>query len=107
MNTTQEGIEIVNKVDSSCFQLMIDLFHMNIEDASLELSIREAKESLKHLHLCDSNRHPPGKGHLDFPAIIDVLRKISYTGFLSGEIVPLTDHYMAAKEMIGFLKPLL
>ena len=97
----------MNKVDSSCFQLMIDLFHMNIEDASLELSILEAKESLKHLHLCDSNRHPPGKGNLDFKAIIDVLRRISYAGFLSGEIVPLTDHHTAAKDMIGFLKPLL
>ena len=107
VHTTPEGIEIVNKVNSKHFQLMIDIFHMNIEDTSLESSIMKAKECLRHFHICDSNRYSPGKGHLDFKAIIDALRGISYAGFLSGEIVPLSDHHTAAKDTVEFLKPLL
>jgi sugar phosphate isomerase/epimerase len=107
INTTQEGIEMVKKINSKYFQLMLDLFHMNIEDVSIESSILDANEYVRHIHICDSNRQAPGCGHLDFPGIIRILKRINYQGFLSGEILPIPDDYTAAKLTIEHITPLL
>lgn len=107
INTTQEGIDMVNQIGSKHFRLMLDLFHMNIEDTSIESSILESAKHLRHIHICDSNRHAPGRGHLDFSKIISILKKINYQGFLSGEILPIPDDYSAAKLTIEYSRPLL
>lgn len=107
INTTQEGINMVSRVNCDNFRLMIDLFHMNIEDVSIEGSIRESKKYLGYVHVCDSNRQAPGMGHLDFHKIITALKSIGYSGYLSGEILPIPDDYHAAVLTLKNLKRLL
>ena len=46
---------------------MPDVFHMNIEDASIGGSLKAAKDVIAYVHFADSNRWAPGDGHLDFP----------------------------------------
>ena len=107
INTTREGIDMVKQINSGHFRLMLDLFHMNIEDASIESGILEAGDYLRHIHICDSNRHAPGCGHLNFPGIINTLKKIDYQNFLSGEVLPVPDDYTAAQLTAEYLRPLL
>jgi len=104
INTTEEGIKMVEKVKRANFCLMLDLFHMNIEDVSIEESIFAAKRYLRHIHICDSNREVPGQGHLNFERIIGALKKIGYKGYLSAEIWPVADQDRVAKETIDYLR---
>ena len=82
---------------------MLDLFHMNIEEPSIEDGLRRAEDKLWHVHIADSNRHYPGSGHLDFVSIFEVLRDLDYKGYLSGEMLPIPDPDTAARKTVEFL----
>ncbi len=105
--TVQEGMEILESVEYSNVGLLLDTFHMNIEEPSLYDSIILAKDRLYHFHIADSNRWYPGAGHLDFPKIMDTLRQINYNGFVSAEILPLPDPDVAAKRTVDYMRNLI
>lgn len=82
-------------------KLLCDLFHMNIEETSIPTTLRAVAPHVGHIHFADSNRHAIGLGHLDVKPIVEVLRKIGYQGFLSGEVLPLPNPAAAARQTIG------
>jgi sugar phosphate isomerase/epimerase len=104
IHNAQDGVEWVARVNHPSFGLMLDTFHMNIEDASIETSVREAAECLWHMHVGDSNRLSPGRGHFDFPGMIQTLREVEYTGFLSAEHLAEPDPDTAAQDTIRYLR---
>ncbi len=106
INTLQEGVEFIEKVNMSNVGLLADTFHMNIEEASIYDSIREAKDYIIHVHFADSNRWAPGCGHLDFAKIVETLKEINYQGYISAEILPLPDQDAAAEMTIKTLNKL-
>ena len=105
--TVGEVLDLINRLGSPALGILADTFHMNIEEPSLEGSLRRAGPRLRHVHVADSNRHAPGWGHLDFPALVRVLREVGYTGYLSAEILPRPDPVSAARQAIGHLRPIL
>jgi sugar phosphate isomerase/epimerase len=107
INTTKEGIQFVQKINRKNFGLMLDLFHMNIEDSSIYASFIEAKKYVSHIHVCDNNRQAPGWGHLNFPEIIQVLRAVRYHGFLSAEILQIPNQVRAAEQTSKYLSALI
>ena len=107
INTTQEGIQFVQKINRESFRLMLDLFHMNIEDSSIYGSIIEAGKYINHIHICDNNRRAPGWGHLNFSEIIQTLKAIRYNGFLSAEISQIPDQESAAEHTFKYLSMLI
>jgi sugar phosphate isomerase/epimerase len=104
INSVPEGLEMLKKIGHDNLYLMPDLFHMNIEDASIEANLKMAKDHLAYLHFADSNRLAPGDGHLDFPKIIHTLKDIGYTGFITLEILPHPDPDTAASRGIKYLR---
>ena len=76
---------LVQAIGSPAMKVVGDTFHMNIEETSMAGAIADAGPLLAHLQVEDSNRLSPGGGHIDFPPIIEALRRINYTGFLSFE----------------------
>jgi sugar phosphate isomerase/epimerase len=86
------------------FGLLLDTFHMNIEEPSIEESIRNCGDRIFHFHVADSNRWYPGAGHLNFPSILAALGETGYQGFISGEFLPLPDARTAAQKGIAFLR---
>ncbi len=104
INTVGEAIEFIKKVDFSNIGMLIDTFHMNIEEVSIYESIIKAKDYITHVHLADSNRWAPGSGHLDFAKVIKTLEKIDYKEYVSAEILPLPDPDRAARLTIEHLK---
>ncbi|HEX5220427.1 MAG TPA: sugar phosphate isomerase/epimerase family protein [Verrucomicrobiae bacterium] len=81
-------------------KLLCDLFHMNIEEASLAEALRAAGPLVGHVHFADSNRQAVGWGHTDMKPVIAALREINYTGYLSAEVLPLPDSVVAARQTI-------
>jgi len=107
INSVEEAVDIVEKIDRQNVKLMPDVFHMNIEDTSILNSLRKAKQKVSYVHFADSNRQAPGQGHLDFPKIISTLKDIGYNGFVTVEILPQPDPDTAAKMAINYLRQLI
>jgi D-psicose/D-tagatose/L-ribulose 3-epimerase len=78
--------------------LMLDTFHMNIEEDSFKNTILMSKYSLRHLHFADNNRKMPGFGHIDFDDIISALKDISYSETISYE--PIISNVDYKKDLI-------
>ena len=87
--------------------LLIDTFHMNIEEADLEASVRACAPEIQYVHLSDSNRLYPGGGHTDMKGLLRVLKDIGYVGVLSAEILPLPDKETAAVRWLEATRKLL
>jgi D-psicose/D-tagatose/L-ribulose 3-epimerase len=80
MNTAAEGVAFAERVGSPSCKILLDTFHMNIEEDSLRDSIVEAGDWLGHFHLGETNRRPPGRGRMPWPEIFAALREINYQG---------------------------
>ena len=70
------------RVDQT-IELLIDTFHMNIEEPLIEGAIKMAGPKLGHVHITDSNRRTPGDGHLDYNSILKAIKDTGYNGFLT------------------------
>jgi len=68
--------------------VMIDSFHMNIEENSIPEEIKKATNHLIHVHIADSNRKAAGFGHIDFRSLLQALIDIKYKGYITMEFVP-------------------
>lgn len=87
VNTVEEGLKVADEIGSPALKLLLDTFHMNIEEARIEDSIKRASGRIGHFHVADSNRLAPGMGHLDFRSILTALKDAGYAGFLSAEVI--------------------
>jgi sugar phosphate isomerase/epimerase len=106
VRTAEDGMDLVERVGAGRFGLLLDTFHMNIEEPDIEGSIRSCCDRLFHFHVADSNRWYPGAGHLDFKSILETLSDTGYSGFVSGEFMPKPDSDSAAERNISFLRSL-
>ena len=80
LNEAREGLEYVHAVNRPNVKLMLDTFHMNIEEDSLSDAIRLAGRDLGHLHVGEANRKPPRAGRMPWGEIANALHEIGYNG---------------------------
>jgi sugar phosphate isomerase/epimerase len=104
INNAAQGLELIGRVGADNFGLLLDTFHMNIEEPSIEDSIRQTGGRIFHFHVADSNRWYPGAGHLDFRLLLETLFATGYTGFVSGEFMPVPDAATGAQNAIEHLR---
>jgi sugar phosphate isomerase/epimerase len=88
LNRLDQCLDIIRELDLENVGVMGDTFHMNIDESSIADALRLAGSRLTHVHLADSNRAAPGKGHLDFKPILQALKDINYGGYLTFELLP-------------------
>ena len=104
INNTAQGLELIEHVGADNFGLLLDTFHMNIEEPVIEDSICSCGERVFHFHVADSNRWYPGAGHLDFKSMLNTLFATGYRGWVSGEFLPKPDAETAAQKGITYLR---
>ena len=107
VNSVAQGMALIDQVGADNFGLLLDTFHMNIEEPDILQSISTCGDRIFHFHVADSNRWYPGAGHLDFSGILSRLQSTGYDGFVSGEFMPLPDPLTAARENIARLRAIL
>ena len=107
VNSVAQGMALIDRVGADNFGLLLDTFHMNIEEPDILQSISTCGDRIFHFHVADSNRWYPGAGHLDFRGILSRLQSTGYDGFVSGEFMPLPDPLTAARESIACLRAIL
>jgi D-psicose/D-tagatose/L-ribulose 3-epimerase len=83
INTADEGLAFIKQVGRPNIKLLLDIFHMNIEEDSISDALRRTGPLLGHVHMSENNRMPPHPhGHMNWEAIIDDLKAIHYEGVL-------------------------
>ena len=88
-------------------KLLLDTFHMNIEESDPVHTIEQYAPYIAHFHAADSNRRVPGEGHANFPAMLAMLSKVGYKGDISAECLPLPTKEWAARNWIQGVRNLL
>ena len=80
INLAWQAIDVVDRVDHPNCQIMLDTFHMNIEEKSLGNAIRAVGPRLHHLHACENDRGAPGSGNVPWDEVAKGLNDIGYDG---------------------------
>jgi sugar phosphate isomerase/epimerase len=106
VNCAADGLALIDRVGSPALGLLLDTFHMNIEEADMRASISQTGSRLFHFHVADSNRWYPGAGHIDFKSLLSVLRRTGYAGFISGEFLARPDAEAAARKSYAYISSL-
>mgnify|MGYP006291836143 CR=1 FL=1 len=80
INTTEQALELIDRVDHPACRLILDLFHMGIEEKSMGGAIRSAGPHLRHLHVSENDRGTPGTGQFRWEEIAAALGEVDYEG---------------------------
>lgn len=80
VNTVEQGVRLCHDVAAPNVGLMLDTFHMNIEERDLPTSIRAAGDRVFHFQASENDRGTPGAGHTDWVGVVAALRDIDYAG---------------------------
>lgn len=104
LNTADDVVNVIEKENLSSTGLLLDTFHMNIEERSIADAIRDHASRIAHFHIADSNRYSPGFGHLQIEAFLQLLRELRYKGWVSAELLPKPSNMRAVADTAKFLK---
>lgn len=104
LNTAQETAAFIRENSLPNTKILLDTFHMNIEDADMSKAILDCGDLLGYIHIADSNRRFAGAGHIDLKQIFNSLKQVNYKGFVSAECLPLPDSETALSGWIQGVK---
>ncbi len=101
---TEESLAFFKEFKHEGLALMLDTFHMNVDEPSFAGPIFAGRDYLGHMHIAENNRLYPGAGHVPFGEVIGALKAIDYKGFLSVQVVSVPDMRTAAQKAIQHLR---
>ena len=94
-NTGRQAAELARLVGSPAVGIMLDTFHMNMEENDPVEAIRQAAPVLMHFQANENHRGFLGTGHLDWPSICRALFDIRYPGRVTLEPFRRIDHSLS------------
>ena len=100
LNTCAEAKQFVEEVDVPAVKIMLDTFHMNIEEPDCAESIRKAGKRIGHVHVADSDRWYPGHAHYDFASTFSALKEVGYERAVALESFLYPDPETAARRAL-------
>jgi sugar phosphate isomerase/epimerase len=104
LNTAKDAVEFIHQHRLSSTGLLLDSFHMNIEEEVIENTLDNYASKIVHFQIADSNRWPPGYGHLDVQRILNRLQELGYDGWVSAETLPKPTRVQAVRATADYLK---
>ncbi len=105
--TASDCLEFLDIVGAPNCEVLLDTFHMNIEESDMAAAIRNTGARIGHVHIADSNRRYPGAGHIDFAMVVSALRDAGYDGWLSAEMLPDPDPETSVAAMVLHIRNIL
>jgi D-psicose/D-tagatose/L-ribulose 3-epimerase len=82
ITTADQAIELVDRVNHPALKIMLDTFHMNIEENSMGDAIRKVGPRLLQVHSNENNRGTPGAGHVPWKEVAQALKDIKFDGVM-------------------------
>ena len=82
LTTSANGALLVEEVNSPAVGLLLDTFHLNIEEKDPAAAVRAAGSAINHIHFSENDRGTIGTGHVPWPAMMAALDEINYNGWI-------------------------
>ena len=86
VNTAQEAVTLAQATGSPHIGVLLDSFHLNIEEKDIIAAIALAGDRLFHFHVSDNDRGVPGSGHVPWDGVREGLRAAAYDGWIVAEM---------------------
>lgn len=102
LDTGEATIALIESINHPALTFQFDLYHMSIMGGALEERLARWKPLTGHLQFADDpGRHEPGTGSIDWPSVLETLKRLDYDGWMSAEYRPRTDtrgslHWLAS-----------
>jgi len=105
-NSIEESLKLIEEIGSSHLKLMIDSYHMHLEEDpnSIWEFLESIARKISHLHLADDTRRAPGTGHFNFKRFLTIFKKGEFNGFASMETIMKPSFEEVAKVSIAYLR---
>ena len=92
LNTTKQAKNLLNKVNSNNLFIQYDIYHMQIMEGNLSLTIKENLDLIKHIQIADHpGRNEPGTGEINYSFLFSYLKSLNYDGYIGCEYNPETN----------------
>jgi len=82
INTAQQAVELLDRIDENNMFVHLDTYHMNIEEESFKKAILTAGDRMGYIHLSESHRGTPGMGTVDWDGVFSGLKEVNFSGAL-------------------------
>lgn len=86
VNTAQEAVALATATGSPRIGVLLDSFHLNIEEKDIVAAIAAAGERLFHFHVSENDRGVPGTGHIPWHSVREGLGAAGYDGWIVAEM---------------------
>ncbi|MGQ0564209.1 MAG: sugar phosphate isomerase/epimerase family protein [Gemmobacter sp.] len=86
VNTAREAVTLARATGSDRIGVLLDTFHLNIEEKDILAAIATAGDRLFHFHVSDNDRGVPGSGHVPWDAVRAGLQATGYDGWIVAEM---------------------
>lgn len=101
LHNSAQAIDIMDEVDSSNLMFQYDIYHMQIMEGDLAMTMSRLIDRIGHIQLADNpGRHEPGSGEIHYPFLFRHLEQIGYQGWVGCEYIPLT----TTEQGLGWLQ---
>ncbi len=88
INTAEDVMKLVKDINHTSAKVMLDGFHMNIEESSMHKAIELTQDKLLHFQVSENHRGTPGTGQTRWEDLRKGLMAVNYTGCV--ECIPFT-----------------
>lgn len=80
INTIEQALELIERVDHRALKIHMDTFHMHIEESDSAAAIRHAGQHIGHVHVSASHRGVLGEDQVHWESVFSALADINYDG---------------------------
>jgi sugar phosphate isomerase/epimerase len=106
INNVEEALRIIEQT-GEYVKILLDTFHMNIEEKNICEAIIKAGRNIGYVHVAENNRLPPGSGSISWRDVILHLHKVGFNGYLSLEALPKPSFKEALRQTAENLNPII
>ena len=105
LNTSKQGIEVIDAAGADNLMLQYDVFHMQIVEGDIAKTLERLLARIGHVQIADvPDRHEPGTGEINFDFLLAHIDRLGYQGWVGAEYIPKGDTVEGLKWAAPYLK---
>lgn len=105
LNTTADGVSIIEEGQFQMVKITCDFYHMSIEEDDISETLKNYKNYIGHIHIAENHRYQPGSGSIDFKRHMETLKRLGYNGAVVNEgRIRGADPLQAYVDSIAYMK---
>ena len=92
LRSSNQAAQVLDEVGAGNALIQYDLFHMQLMEGNLALTLERLLPRIGHLQIADApGRHEPGTGEINFDFLLRHIDRLGYSGWIGCEYNPQGD----------------